>query len=156
MAGFQSHQPCLRPFGDSKSRAISGPSARIRSSDRPHQLAILFFEPVAFAAFQGVHPRQRESVVAHRQIRCGVEPVFERSAFANKPIEVRRLVVRHAIPQRMVMRARNDRNRIDLHVAELFECAMGCVDAAAERRRARQTLRVERNAAQLVAWIGAW
>ena len=77
-----------------------------------------------------------------------MEPVFESAAVPNEPIEVRRVVVRHAVPERVVMRARNDGDRVDLHVAELFERAVRRLDASTERFGARQTLRIERDAAQ--------
>ncbi len=77
-----------------------------------------------------------------------MKPVLERSTFPNKTIEVRRRVVRNAIPERVMMCARDDGNRVDLHVAELFERAVRGVDASAERFDTRQTLRIERDTPQ--------
>ena len=95
-----------------------------------------------------VHARQREAIVAHRQVRGRVEPVFECAAFANETIEVRGPIVRNSIPQRVIVCARDDGDRVDLHVAELFERPLRGVDPATERLRARQALRIERDAPQ--------
>jgi len=81
-----------------------------------------------------VHPAQRVAVIAHRKIGRGVEPVFEDLPLADQAIQVRRVVIGHPIPQHVVMRALHHRQRIDLHIAQVGDGAVGARRAFAERR----------------------
>ncbi len=115
-----------------------------------HQLGVVLFEPMPLARAERVHSRQRKAIVAHRQVCSGVKPVFECAALANEAVKVRGSVVRYSIPQRMVVCAGDYRDRIDLHIAQLFERAMYGVDASPKRLRTGKALRIERDAAQQI------
>ena len=75
-----------------------------------------------------------------------MEPVLERLAPANELVEMLCAIVGDAAEQGVVVRTGNDRDGIDLDVAESFQGAQSAGPAAAERRRPSEALSVQSEA----------
>ena len=125
-----------RPFG---ADAVTHPSAHcfVAAAARTQ-----------FAAGDGAFHRQREAVVAHRQIAGRVTPVLERTVLAHQTIQRRLGVLGNAREKRVMVRPRDHGDGIDLHVAQLFEGLQNAGGAGADLAFAGQPLVAERQIAQ--------
>ena len=99
-------------------------------------------EPVALALGELTLEREAEAVVAHGQVGGRVAPVLEDLAVAClKFVNDVGRVVGHARPEHVMVRALDDRDRVDLHVAQVLERAKGARLSRAEVGRVRKALR---------------
>ena len=107
---------------------------------RAHELRIARPDPPFLAPPIRVHDRQGEPVVAHREERRRVRPVLERLAAPDVSVDLFVLVSGYPGPERVVVRAGDDRDRVDLHVSQPVEGLAHAGRAAAEPPRAQKTL----------------
>ena len=77
-------------------------------------------------------------------------PELEDPALRLQGVQMSGSIVRHAGVEHVVVSPGNHRDRIDLHVAELLDGAVGRVLAAAESGLPHEALCIQRDAAQLV------
>src|SRR5215813_9693276 len=76
-------------------------------------------DPGGMAAAGGCHAGQAEAVIFHRQVGGSMRPVLENlSLLALGTVELRHLICRQARPEHMMVCPFNDRNGIDLNVAQ--------------------------------------
>ncbi|KGH27929.1 hypothetical protein P353_16845 [Comamonas testosteroni] len=79
----------------------------------------------ALTTTKGEHAWQRKPVVAHRQVSRCVKPVFEYFSSTRQLIEVLQSIVRHPIPENMVMCTLHNGQRVYLHVAQMLNRSQG-------------------------------
>jgi hypothetical protein len=76
-------------------------------------------EPGGMAAAGGCHTGQAEAVICHRQVGGSMRPVLENlPLLALGVVELRHFIRRQARPEHMMVCPFNDRNGINLHVAQ--------------------------------------
>jgi hypothetical protein len=76
-------------------------------------------EPGGMAATGGCHAGQAEAVIFHRQVGSSMRPVLENlPLLALGAVELRHLIGRQSRPEHMMVCPFNDRNGIDLNVAQ--------------------------------------
>jgi hypothetical protein len=78
-----------------------------------------------------------------------VVPVLEYVSVALQPVQMTRIVIRNPAVQNVVVRARYDRDRVDLHIANGLDGLPGSIATSAERLRLEQTLGFEGDAPEL-------
>jgi hypothetical protein len=76
-------------------------------------------KPGGMAATGDCHTGQTEAVIFHRQVGGSMRPVLENlSLLALGTIELRRLIRRQPRPEHVMVCPFNNRNRVDLDVAQ--------------------------------------
>src|SRR5665213_3024078 len=124
---------------------------RAVAPDQPHHLAQIGRrhrgEPPMALALMLLHRRDEEADIAGRHIGQRVGPVFEHALVGALGLaQIASPVVGDAGPQHVVMRALDDVDGVDLHIAEMLDRGGGGRGPGAERRRSVEPLGVQPDA----------
>ena len=84
-----------------------------------HNACIAPIEISTFTAANRIHLYQGKTIILHRQISRGMGPIFKNLLRFDQRIQMLWLIVRHTVPQHMMMRPFNHSNGINLHITQL-------------------------------------
>src|SRR5262249_50660996 len=113
-----------------------------------HQLAVAP-EPVALPLRERALSGQAESEVPHRKERGRVAPVLKNLFLLLQLGQQGGRIAGHSRPKDVVMSSFDDRDRVDLDVAQMLESGQGARFSAPERLRPEQALATQGESAGL-------